>query len=70
MIIEEHVQTFHFLGAVHMKIVFRLFSRLTGKKTLFRRARKRNISLPGQDLFWRTVRWENFERSQCSKWVT
>ena len=70
MIIEEHAQTFHFLGAVHMKIVFPLFSRLTGKKTLFPRTHKRNISPPGQDLFWRTVRWENFERSQCSKWVT
>ena len=58
------------LAAVHMKIVFPLFSRLTGEKILFPRVHIRNISPSGQDLFWRAVRWENFERSQYSKWVT
>ena len=52
-----------------MKIVFPLFSRFTGKKILFPRVHIRNISPPGQDLFWRAVRWENFKRSQDSKWV-
>ena len=58
------------LGAVHMKIVFPLFSRLTGKKILFPRVHIRNISPLGRDLFWWAVRWENFERTQYSKWVT
>ena len=57
------------LGAVHMKIVLPLFSRLTGKKILFPRVHLRKIPLPGRDLFWQAVRWENFERSQYSKWV-
>ena len=58
------------LGAVNMKIVFPLFSRLTGKKILFPRVHIRNISPPGRDLLWRDVRWENFERSRCSKRLT
>ena len=58
------------LAAVHMKIIFPLFSRLTGKKILFPRVHIRNISPSLRDLFWRTVRWENFERSQYSKCVT
>ena len=58
------------LAAVHMKIIFPLFSRLTGKKILFPRVHIRNISPSGRDLIWRTVRWENFERSQYSKCVT
>ena len=58
------------LGAVHMKTVFPLFSRLTGKKILFPRVHIQNIFPPGRDLIWRAVRWENFERSQYSKWVT
>ena len=58
------------LGAVHMEIVFLLLSRLPGKKILFPRVHIRNISPPGRDLFWQAVRWENFERSQYSKWVT
>ena len=60
------------LGAVHMKIVFPLFSRLPGKKILFPRVHIQNISPPGQDLLWRdllwrAIRWENFEKSQYSK---
>ena len=53
-----------------MKIVFLLLSRLTGKRKLFPRVHIQNISPPGRDLFWQAVRWENFERSQYSKWVT
>ena len=53
-----------------MKIAFPLFSRLTGKKILFPHVHIRNISPPGRDLFWRAVTWENFDRSQYSKWVT
>ena len=40
-------QGFHYLGAVYMKVVFQLFSRLAGKKILFPRVHIRNISLPG-----------------------
>ena len=47
-----------------MKIVFPLFSRLTGKKILFPRVHTRNISPPGPDSFCQAVRWENLERSQ------
>ena len=36
-----------FLGAVHMKIVFPLFSRLTGKKIVFPRVHIQNNSPPG-----------------------
>ena len=43
---------------------------LNREKTLFPCVHIRNISPPGRDLFWRAVRWENFERSQYSKWVT
>ena len=43
-----------------MKIVFLLFSHLTGKKMLFPRVHIRNISPPGQDLFERAVKRENF----------
>ena len=50
-----------------MKIVFPLLSLLTGKKILYPRVHIRNISQLGRDLFWRAVRWENFERSQYSK---
>ena len=53
-----------------MKIVLPLFFHLTGKKILFPRAHIRNIPPPGRNLFWRAVRWGNFERSQYSKWVT
>ena len=49
---------------------FPLFSRVTGKMILFSRVHIRNIAPPGRDLFWRAVRWKNFERSQYSKWVT
>ena len=61
---------FQLLETVHMKIVFPLFSRLTGKNILFPPVHIRNISPPERDLFWRGVRWENFERIQYSKWVT
>ena len=57
-------------GALHMKILFPLFSRVTGKKILFPGIHIRNISPPGRDFFWRAVRWENVERSQYSKWMT
>ena len=57
------------LGAVHMKIVFPLFSCLTGKK-IFLHVHIQDISPPRRDIFWRAVRCENFERRQCSKWVT
>ena len=65
----EHTLAFlvSIFGAVDMKIVFPLVSRLTGKKILFPRVHTRNISPPGRDLFWRAVKWENFERSQYSK---
>ena len=53
-----------------MKIIFPLFSHLTGSKILLPLVHIRNISPPGRDLSWRAVRWENFERSQYSKWVT
>ena len=43
-----------------MKIVFPLFSRLAGKKILFPRVHVRNIYLPGRDLSWLDVSWENF----------
>ena len=56
--------------AVHMKIVFSLFSRLTEKTILFPRFHILNISPPGRDLFWLVVGWENFERSQYSKRLT
>ena len=52
-----------------MKLVFPLFSRFTEKKMLFPRIHIQNISPPGQDLLWWTVKWENFERSQYSKRV-
>ena len=55
------------LGAVDMKIVFPLFSRLTGKKILFHCIHVRNISPPGLDLFWRTGKI--LGRSQYSKRV-
>ena len=57
------------LGDFHLKIIFPLFFHLTGKK-IFPRVHIRNISPPGQDLFWRAARWENFERSKYPKWVT
>ena len=38
-----------------MKIVFPLFSRLTGKKILFPRVHIQNISPPGRDLFWQAI---------------
>ena len=53
-----------------MKMVFPLFFRLPGENVLFPRVHIQNISPPGRDLFWRGVRWENFEKSQYSKWVT
>ena len=56
------------VGAVHIKIVFLLFFRLTGKKILFPCVHIRNIS-PPERLFWQAVRWENSERSQYSNWV-
>ena len=40
------------------------------KKVLFPCVHIRNISPPGRYLFWRAGRWENFERSQYSKWIT
>ena len=52
-----------------MKKVFPLFFRLPGNK-IFPHVHILNISPPGRDLFWRAVRWENFEKSQYSKWVT
>ena len=45
----------HFLEAVHMKIVFLLFYRLTGKNILFPRVQLRNISPPRHNLFWQAV---------------
>ena len=57
---------FGFLGAVHIEIIFPLFSRLTRKK-IFPCVHIRNISPPGRDLFLRAVRWDYFERSQYSK---
>ena len=38
-------------GALHMKILFPLFSRVTGKKILFPGVHIRNISPPGRDFF-------------------
>ena len=58
------------LWAVHMKIVFPLFWRLTEKKILFPRMHVRNIFQPGLDLFWRDVSFRNFARSKYLKWVT
>ena len=61
---------FTFLRAVHIKVVFPLFSRLTGEKILFPCVHIWNISPPGRDLFRRAVRRKNFARSKYLKWVT
>ena len=48
------VSKFCFQGAVHMKIVFPLFSRLTWRK-IFSRVHIRNIFPPGRELFCRLL---------------
>ena len=53
-----------------MKIDFPLLSRLVGENILFPCVHLLNIFPPERDLSWRGVRWGNFARSQCYKWVT
>ena len=50
-------------------VILQLVSCLTGKK-IFLHVHIQDISPPRRDIFWRAVRCENFERRQCSKWVT
>ena len=54
-----------FLGAVHMEIVFLLFSRLTGKIDIVSSPSYVNYFPGWVRLIWLAVRQENFAENQC-----
>ena len=65
-----HFFFFFFGRAAHMKIVFLLFSRLTGENISFSCVHIWNIFPAGRYFFWRAVRQEKPARKQYSKWMT